>query len=56
MKSDDQNSVAIWTCRACEVDALIPGVDLERIAGILSHPIGLWILYAPDAGMEGSPY
>ena len=38
MKSEDQNSVAIWTCRACEVDALISLVDLERIAGILESP------------------
>jgi hypothetical protein len=38
MKSEDQNSVAIWTCRGCEVDALISLVDLERIAGIPESP------------------
>jgi hypothetical protein len=38
MKSEDQNSVAIWTCRACEVDALISLAGLERIAEILGSP------------------
>jgi hypothetical protein len=50
MKSADPNSVAIWTCRVCEVDALISLVALERVAGLSESSARFLDFVCPGCG------